>query len=253
MPETGLPASAAQDPAGSLGSESDWEGPTRWLARGAFAWIVATSLVLLFAAFANMLGYLPSLLPPQDTEWTTLLDSIYTRVYLPVTLDLVFMLVFGSVAALLAWSKRNDGFVLGISSALILYAVTATFSAQLLRVEDPRWASLGTFLDGVSTASVPIMAYLFPDGRLVPRWTRWLALLWAAWAIAIPIVPAINPYGWDAGPWYALFLFGLLTGLAAQVHRYRWVSTPAQRQQTRWVIFGFAAATAGWATVALLL
>jgi hypothetical protein len=38
----------------------------------------------------------------------------------------------------------------------------------------------------------------------------------------------------------------LVTGVFAQVYRYRRVSTLAQRQQTKWVVFGFSVALAGF-------
>jgi hypothetical protein len=39
---------------------------------------------------------------------------------------------------------------------------------------------------------------------------------------------------------FAVFLFCLIASqIALQVYRYRRVSTPVQRQQTKWVIFGF--------------
>src|SRR5215217_1517368 len=42
------------------------------------------------------------------------------------------------------------------------------------------------------------------------------------------------------------------TTLFAQVYRYRQVSSPAQRQQTKWVVFGLAMALGGASVVALL-
>jgi hypothetical protein len=43
----------------------------------------------------------------------------------------------------------------------------------------------------------------------------------------------------------AWYLGWLLAGLGAQLYRYRRVSTPAQRQQTKWVVFGFVAMCLG--------
>ncbi|MFL5703469.1 MAG: hypothetical protein ACJ8AG_11670, partial [Ktedonobacteraceae bacterium] len=83
--------------------------------------------------------------------------------------------------------------------------------------------------------------YIFPDGRFVPRWTRWLALVmighWAASTFFIFLYPFI-------------FRFTLLLGLIistvmVQIYRYYFASSPQQRQQTRWVVFGIAIAVAG--------
>ncbi len=80
--------------------------------------------------------------------------------------------------------------------------------------------------------------YLFPSGRFVPRWTRWCALLyavyWVAWLSFLGGLASGAPGG--------LFLLFLLTAVIAQVYRYRSVSTRAERQQTIWVVFGFALA-----------
>jgi hypothetical protein len=40
-----------------------------------------------------------------------------------------------------------------------------------------------------------------------------------------------------------VYVFGLGTGIYAQVYRYRHVSSPDQKQQTKWVVFGFIAAS----------
>lgn len=80
--------------------------------------------------------------------------------------------------------------------------------------------------------------YLFPDGRFVPGWTRWLA------AVQLPVFVLWNfapetpfaPLNWPA------WLFGPVIGafwaswIVSQAHRYRRVSNAVQRQQTRWVV-----------------
>ncbi|HEX6554641.1 MAG TPA: histidine kinase, partial [Ktedonobacteraceae bacterium] len=79
--------------------------------------------------------------------------------------------------------------------------------------------------------------YLFPSGHLVPRWTRWCTLLYTAyWLVWIFILG-----GLASGPPGSLFLLFLLTAVIAQVYRYRSISTRSERQQTKWVVFGFAA------------
>jgi signal transduction histidine kinase len=87
---------------------------------------------------------------------------------------------------------------------------------------------------------------LFPNGRLVPRWTGWLLLLTIPWSISLFFVPSFDAaslseqsplvLGLLAGWVIALFV----AGLYAQVVRYRHVSGPAERQQTKWVVYGLA-------------
>jgi hypothetical protein len=76
----------------------------------------------------------------------------------------------------------------------------------------------------------------------VPRWTRWLAVLWA-----VLFVPNVffngSPLDLLGGP---LFVGYVGTLVLAQVYRYARVSSPVERQQTKWVVFGFAAAIGGF-------
>ncbi|KUL27927.1 sensor histidine kinase [Actinoplanes awajinensis] len=88
------------------------------------------------------------------------------------------------------------------------------------------------------------LVFVFPDGRFTPRWTRWACL-----GLAIHVVVAETgtiPEPLDIG----LALVWIGCGVTAQVHRYRRVSTPAQRQQTKWVAAALIAAMTGFGLVA---
>ena len=73
--------------------------------------------------------------------------------------------------------------------------------------------------------------YLFPDGRFVPAWTRWLPL---GWLIAYPtslIAPSLSAY-------LIPFVLGLIVSApASQIYRYVRISDDHQRQQTKWIAF----------------
>jgi hypothetical protein len=85
-----------------------------------------------------------------------------------------------------------------------------------------------------------IYFYVFPDGRFRPGWTRAAALGMLLFALTYPFCRACNPFGTRSFmPIWILTGFMLL-GLIAQIYRYRYLSTPTQRQQTKWVVFGFA-------------
>jgi len=80
-----------------------------------------------------------------------------------------------------------------------------------------------------------ILFYLFPDGRFVPAWTRWLLAGWVIvnilWVLAPNITEALTP-----------FLFALaLSTMASQIYRYYRISDAIQRQQTKWIVFMVAA------------
>src|SRR5262249_2174366 len=78
---------------------------------------------------------------------------------------------------------------------------------------------------------------LFPVGRFVPRWAWWLVVGWVAATVALVV-----SYSLTDELQFTLFtlvwLFVLSGIVVAQVYRYRVVSRPRERAQTRWVVFG---------------
>jgi hypothetical protein len=79
----------------------------------------------------------------------------------------------------------------------------------------------------------------FPGGRFVPRRTRWLGAAFLAFQIPGDLFPdaysALPALEAAQGVVFICFVLGMLW---SQVYRYRNVSTPAQRRQTRWVVSG---------------
>jgi hypothetical protein len=92
-------------------------------------------------------------------------------------------------------------------------------------------------LFAVGEASLVIFFYLFPSGRFAPRWMRWCALLVVAYWLAVVFFPTL-PSNAGGLTTYVIPL-SLLSAVVAQVYRYRRVSTPRERQQTKWAVFGF--------------
>ena len=97
-------------------------------------------------------------------------------------------------------------------------------------------------LNYVGQVSFGVFFYLFPDGRFTPRWTRWLAV-----AYALLFVPDVFFEDSSLAALTDLLFFVFIGSLVfAQVYRYVRVSNPFQRQQTKWVVFGFSVALAGF-------
>lgn len=90
------------------------------------------------------------------------------------------------------------------------------------------------------------LPFVFPDGRFVPRWT----VLWGIYnyvgvflfAFAPLLLPELIPWIVEA----VTTLLMIVSIVYAVVYRYRIVSTPEQRRQTRWVMFGLVIAVPGF-------
>ncbi|MCI0396375.1 MAG: sensor histidine kinase [Chloroflexi bacterium] len=125
--------------------------------------------------------------------------------------------------------------------------VTPLAAIDALGADSPlqNWAASIVRYLGLA-ASVSLL-YLFPDGRFIPPWTRGLAFVWAL--LNLPAVFLSGaPFSFTTWP-RPLQIVTLLgwsaSGVYAQVYRYFRVSTPQERQQTRWAILGLTAAVLG--------
>ena len=73
---------------------------------------------------------------------------------------------------------------------------------------------------------------LFPNGRFTPRWMRWVVLLFSVIELFGNIFASGSSFLGNM-----LFFIFALSIMAGQVYRYVRVSTPLERQQTKWVVF----------------
>jgi hypothetical protein len=170
-----------------------------------------------------------------------------------VVTETVFAAVCIGVGALILWRRSSEPMALLVALTLVLM-VSNSASLGALDGIHPLLELANDALSFLGGACLFLVFFLFPGGRFVPRWTRWLALALLAFAVPPAFFPG-SPLDWETWPsWIGLpFYFGLLgSGVAAQVYRYRWVSTPSQRRQTKWVVFGLAVALPGFLGTILL-
>jgi signal transduction histidine kinase len=174
-----------------------------------------------------------------------------------VVLDVVFAAVYGTVAAVIFWRKPADRMALFVSFALLTFG-TANFpdTINALAMEHSAWWWPVAFLNFLGAASFGFFLYLFPDGRFVPRWTRWVAFAWIAWQLPKYWFPSWASSDLNSWPgWLAVTVWAVALGTVvyAQVFRYRRVSNAVQRQQIKWVVFGISAAVMAFLGIAVTL
>jgi len=168
--------------------------------------------------------------------------------------DATMALAFTLVGLVMFLNRRDDWMVMLVSLTNVTFGTL--YVPILLRLADqqPLLLPLITFMRALGLVlSLVVFYYLMPDGRFVPRWTRWPALLWAALAalwLFVPDTPENLIYmnNWMRRPLLGVGIFALAfgSGIFAQIYRYRRVSGPVQRQQTKWVVLGTTLAVVGF-------
>jgi signal transduction histidine kinase len=171
-------------------------------------------------------------------------------------INLVVVAVFAAASGLLVWRRPTDRVAVFAAFALLLFgAITfPDFGDQAVRRVPALWLPK-VVLDEVGRTAFTAFLFVFPDGRFVPRWIRWPALVWILGQLPRPfllgddIAELRTTYDYAVVP---LFIVGFGCIVFSQVYRYRRVSTPLQRLQTRWTAVGFVAAVTIFGVVGVL-
>jgi hypothetical protein len=154
----------------------------------------------------------------------------------------------GLVAALLVLRGADTWFRCYLAVVLSLFGTMNGAIPDVLESEIGGVLGAATgMLQGLAWVSLFPLMYVFPDGRIRPRWARWCIL---GWALVLPyfLLASLLGRADPSDPALTLPLLALFgTATYAAVHRYRKLSTPEQRRQTRGVVaalllwFGYVA------------
>ncbi len=228
----------------------------RWRTAAHAAWLVCAGLALLILLAGIPIGYVrffsgaglpaPIAAPPWYAAGFSVAIGVVSLAAASVSLAL---------AVVIFWKKRDDAGALLVSFYLLAHGIVLGGPLEALNGFPP-------LVPGVAAPSgllIPVEAilalqaalfvpalllfYLFPNGRFVPRWTRY-----AAWFLApfAPLFVYATTYEYLptttslAVSTFMVFLALAGAALYAQVWRYRRVATPVERQQTKWVVYGLA-------------
>ncbi|HEX5941533.1 MAG TPA: GAF domain-containing sensor histidine kinase, partial [Anaerolineales bacterium] len=174
-----------------------------------------------------------------------------------IALELIFALGFVLVAGFIFWRKSSDRQALFASLTLLLFGTaTQPYAMHALVEAQPAWGQLVDGLHFLGSASFSLFLFIFPDGHFVPRWTRWVALVWIIWLLPRYWFPDWPPSGsdtWLAWPNLVIWLGALGSAVYGQIYRYRRVSNWVQQQQTKWVVFGIAVGLASFIIVNIVV
>src|SRR5436190_6128286 len=171
-----------------------------------------------------------------------------------VILEVTFAAICVTIGTIIFLRKSDDVMALLMAFFLVTFGVgvpnTVDAHAQLY----PEWAWLTNLSVILLIVFIFFAFFTFPDGRFVPRWSLWVAISCAALEIVLRVVrdSMFDSSVWQQVLYFILFAATIVSLIVIQVYRYRYVSTPLQRQQTKWVVYGFSTGIGGFIAVYLV-
>jgi hypothetical protein len=167
-----------------------------------------------------------------------------------IVITITLALTFIGLSVVIFWQKPDDKMAIFVSAFLMTFSLTAAGAGLGARTH-PLLSVPILFLSILGQSCVFLFLFIFPDGRFVPRWTRWPTI--AAVALLLSITALVQVLPQLVGiEWFIIYFVvsWMFVSLPAQIYRYRRVSTLVQQQQTKMVVFGFAlllaSGLAGW-------
>jgi hypothetical protein len=153
--------------------------------------------------------------------------------------------VWFAVALVIVWRQSRQWLAL-LSSVLLIDQCIIQLNGSLatpLEYSTSLWHTATLFVGALGLVLYLLIFSLFPTGRFIPGWMRWSVVLLAlaiCW-VYVSIVPWSTASNAEFVPNPLVVGVGsavLGSIMAAQIYRYRRVSTPVERQQTKWVVLG---------------
>jgi len=225
--------------------EADTRLSGRWLLIGRGAWVslvlltLAIFVVLLPSYFAQLQTVCSSptcalVQPTPDTVQAIQHLGLSISGYATFTfvLTLVTAGVCFLVSGVIFWQKSDDWMALLV--ALTEVVSGTLFVTYALLESHSSWQALAIVSNVFGHAVLFLFASLFPNGKFIPRWSGWIAVGWIIWSLIYFTFLHNLPFAYHT----LALVIGLVCALIAQIYRYRYSSSPTQRQQIKWVVLG---------------
>lgn len=188
-------------------------------------------------------------------------DHVLSAVYVWGTFGVrnIIRLIFLGIGILIYVQKPYDRISLVTSVFLLCFGSGGTLYAQYVPDMSSYVATHNLLLmlpiSNLGWLLLFLYFIYFPDGRPVPRIAQFhiLATLLLTIPFSLPDDDPFYAFNWQPIFLFLTMLFMFGVPLASQVYRYRNISTPLQRQQTKWVIIGFIVAILSILFVATLV
>ena len=223
---------------------------TAWLA------VLGLSLALVLAGFSPYIRQFSTTCIPGSCAYFQLSQGsalglkqagssidFFARYLTGVTLGTV--LIIDSMAVFLFWKKWDNRMALFLSFMLLTLTTTFFFPlTEALVKAQPSWRLPVNLMTGFGVWSWIAFGFLFPGGRLAQSWARWYLWISAVFILGIfsnsSLTAILLPDTPISQFFFGIFLLLLFGSVFYQIHRYRNGLDVIEKQQVKWVVFGFS-------------
>jgi hypothetical protein len=164
--------------------------------------------------------------------------NLFTFSTIDIFTDIYVLLGYIGLAVVLFIRRSDDWFVILLSVMIMTFGLRLTTLGNELAAEPASryWVSVAFML---SDAGIILFGWLYPDGRFVPRWTKYLIpfMLVTVFLLYWPDSP-LHTSKLSTGAYLGISLFWYFASILGTVHRYRTITNPNQKQQIRWAFAG---------------
>ncbi|NDJ35469.1 MAG: serine/threonine protein kinase [Chloroflexi bacterium] len=225
-----------------------------WLARAAWGIILLVTIVVPIASVNLRYEILFERAIAFDLASIGIAPAFYAT-WLQV-FAFVPLVLFTLTGTVLAVRRSDDWMALFTAGTLLLLALETSNFPQALNTANPAFAPLVAVISSLGVGMATILLYIFPNGRAVPRWTRWIVAFYIVWSVLVRPLTFGTPFYITDWPLALFFLWSLVFvggGVAAQIHRYATAQSDTVRQQFRWTMVGVVIAGGGFVLLQLIL
>ncbi len=238
--QRGVAASKSRSPQTNVQLEGFW----LYLARGAWIGFLLVELLVFILTLVATLGQSFAICPitvscavtsatAQALQHLSIAPTSYATYNL--VLALLQSLVFLSIGGFIFWRKSSEPVALVASFMLVNFGLWTFFPSTTY----PPEIILSYIYGQCVFTALGFFLVTFPDGHFVPRWSWLLVVLWLVQAIFNEIPGPYNIHSWPPLLNTAVELLIIGGTLGVLIYRYVRVFSSSQRQQAKWLVFGF--------------
>jgi len=171
-----------------------------------------------------------------------------------IVLDILVALTYTVCAVVIFVRKPDDLFTIFVTIMLVTFG-TGTFTGALrgFATAYPEMGWLAATIALIGNCSILAFLFVFPNGRFIPRWTAIIFVVYVLFQLPRYYIPDSPLNLAISSPLLYNVLFTTLnvSGLGAQIYRYKRISDFIEKQQTKWVVYGLTIGVGGYMIIRL--